>query len=146
MTDLALTAGFWLWWILAAILLVLELLLPGVFLVWIGLAAFATGLCVLLGDFPWQGQVALFAVLSVLSVLLGRYWFGRSVADDTLNLNRRHQSYVGRRYRLDVPIVDGRGRLRIDDAYWQITGPDAPAGAWVKVVRTDGLDLVVELD
>jgi len=146
MIDLVLTAGFWIWWILAVILLVLELLLPGVFLVWIGVAAFATGALLLFLDLQWQGQIAAFAALAVLAVVIGRHWFGGAARSDQPNLNRRHQNYVGRRYRLEQPIVDGHGRLRIDDAFWKISGPDAPAGQWVKVVATDGLDLVVELD
>lgn len=146
MIDVALSAGFWLWWILAVLLLLLELLLSGVFLIWIGAAAFATGLLVFLFDMSWQRQVVAFAVLAIVAVILARRWFGGSAASDQPNLNRRHENYVGRRYRLEYPIVDGRGRLRIDDATWIISGPDAPAGSWVKVVATDGLDLVVEPD
>ena len=146
MLDLVLTAGFWIWWILAVLLLVLELLLPGVFLFWIGTAAFATGLVVLVLDLPWQGEIAAFAAFAVLAVVIGRHWFGGKDRSDQPNLNRRHQNYDGRRYRLEKPIVDGRGRLRIDDAIWKISGPDTPAGDWVKVVATDGLDLVVVRD
>ncbi|WP_137391738.1 NfeD family protein [Rhodoligotrophos defluvii] len=137
--------GFWGWWILAGVLLLLELMMPGVFLIWIGAAAFAVGLIVLVVGIPWQAQLLVFAALAVVAVLIARRYFsGPGAASDQPNLNRRQQGFVGQRYRLDAPITDGRGRLWINDTSWVIKGPDAPAGSWVRVTGTDGMDLLVE--
>ncbi|MGF7162063.1 hypothetical protein FHS85_003706 [Rhodoligotrophos appendicifer] len=139
--------GLWNWWILAGVLLVIELLLPGFFFMWLGAAAALMGLTLLFVDIPWQGQIAGFAVLSMAAVLLSRRFFGgRGVRSDQPNLNRRQDSFIGQRFRLHAPIVDGRGRLQIHDTSWVVKGPDAPAGAWVRVIGTDGIDLMVELE
>ncbi len=62
--------GAWNWMILAAILFVLELLAPGIFLMWFGVAAAATALIVFRYDFAWQWQLIWFCGLSLASVLL----------------------------------------------------------------------------
>lgn len=145
--DLLSGLGFWGWWIIAGLLLAAELVLPGVFLIWLGAAAFLVGLIMLVVDIPWQLQVTAFAVFSLIAVLVARRYFSQSdVSSDRPNLNRRAAGFVGERYRLQEPIVDGRGRLWINDAAWVIKGPDAPAGTWVKVVATDGMDLTVEIE
>ncbi|WP_342643516.1 NfeD family protein [Rhodoligotrophos ferricapiens] len=145
MAELMDMIGVWGWWILAAVLLALELVMPGVFLMWIGAAAFAVGLIVFVISIPWQAQIVAFAALSVIAVLIARRYFGGPGAlSDQPNLNRRQETFVGQRYRLTDPITDGRGRLWINDTAWVIRGPDAPAGSWVRVKATDGMDLLVE--
>jgi membrane protein implicated in regulation of membrane protease activity len=97
-------------------------------------------------DLTWQVQIALWAVLSVVFVILSKSWLQRrnQVESDQPHLNRRMLNYVGRSFVLDEPIVNGQGRVRIDDTLWQISGPDAPKGAWVRLTRVDGLRFVVE--
>jgi membrane protein implicated in regulation of membrane protease activity len=48
-------------------------------------------------------------------------------------LNRRAEVYIGRTFTLERPIIDGRGRLRVDDTMWLVEGPDLPAGTRVQV-------------
>jgi len=36
-----------------------------------------------------------------------------------------------------APIVDGRGRLKVDDTMWLVEGPDLPAGTRVQVTGVD---------
>ncbi|WP_035714988.1 NfeD family protein [Azorhizobium doebereinerae] len=134
--------GPWGWFVLGGVLLVAELLLPGVFLLWLGLAAFATGGLVWLADLAWQGQVLAFAGLAVLAVVAGRL-AARGGGSDRPFLNRRADAQVGRVFTLDEPIVAGAGRVHIDDSVWRVTGPDLPAGAKVIVLRVDGAVLVV---
>lgn len=137
--------GQWTWWIVAAVLFVLELMAPGIFFLWLGLAAIVVGTAALFIDMSWQVEVAAFAVLSVISLALSRMFLsGRAVATDQPNLNRRMLNYVGKSYVLEQPIVNGRGELKIDDTIWKIRGADADAGIWVQVVDVDGLEFVVE--
>ena len=42
------------------------------------------------------------------------------------------------------PIREGRGRIRLDDTFWLVAGPDLPSGTRVKIVSSTGRDLVVE--
>jgi membrane protein implicated in regulation of membrane protease activity len=141
--------GPWGWWLAGLVLLAAELVAPGVFLVWIGLAAIVVGAISLLfrelAFWSWQLQFLLFAVLAVAFALAGRRFYGRNDhASDEPLLNRRGESLVGRTATLVEPIAEGRGRIRLDDTWWPIIGPDLPAGTRVRIVSASGRDLVVE--
>jgi membrane protein implicated in regulation of membrane protease activity len=149
LVDLIAQLGPWSWWVLGLVLLGAELLVPGVFLVWIGLAALVVG-AVSLGlweeaFWSWQVQMLLFAALAVAAALLGRHYVynNRHVTDEPF-LNQRSAGLVGRTAILGEPIVEGRGRIRLDDTYWSAIGPDLPAGSRVKVISSDGRQLTVE--
>ena len=138
--------GPWTWIILGLVLVGLELLAPGVFLVWLGLAAILTGLIDGMAGLSWQASALVFAALSLGCVLGGRALTGRP--DEQVQagtaLNRRGHALVGRTFTLEAPILDGAGRVRVDDSSWRVIGPDTPAGASVRVVRVEGSTLVVE--
>ncbi|HEX2728090.1 MAG TPA: NfeD family protein [Beijerinckiaceae bacterium] len=138
--------GPWSWIILGLVLMGLELLAPGVFLMWLGLAAVLTGLVDWAFGLSWQAATLLFAVLSVVTMLVGRAVSRHPDEEETgrPSLNRRGHGLVGRVFMLDAPIAGGEGRIRVDDSVWRIIGPDVPAGASVRVVRVDGATLVVE--
>jgi membrane protein implicated in regulation of membrane protease activity len=138
---------FWHWWIAAALLMAAELLVPGVYLIWLGVAAAITGLAAFSTGLGWHGQVMLFALLSVAAAALGRMVYVRSKGPtDHPTLNRRADQYIGRVFTLDQPIVNGAGRLRVADSTWKVTGPDAPAGCRVRVTAADGVVLRVEAE
>lgn len=140
--------GPWSWWVLGLILLAAEILIPGVFLIWIGIAAIIVGcLSLLLWNDPfwvWQTQILVFAVLAVGAAVLGRRIMARSEDSDEPLLNRRGESLVGRTATLSEPISEGRGRIRIDDTMWVVNGPDLPVGARVRVIESTGRELRVE--
>ena len=141
--------GPWAWWVLGIVLLILEVLLPGVFLVWIGIAAIVTGALSLLlwgqAFWMWQVQWLVFAVLSLAAALIGRRIVSaRGEASDQPHLNQRGQSLVGRTATLEQPITEGRGRIRLDDTVWSVQGPDLPTGTRVRVIASNGRDLTVE--
>ncbi|CDZ48649.1 NfeD family protein [Neorhizobium galegae] len=147
--DAVVNLGPWSWWILGVVLLAAELAAPGVFLIWIGAAAIVIGvLSLALWDaafWTWHVQLLLFAVLSGAFALAGRsFYSSRNQATDEPNLNRRGESLVGRTATLHEPIAEGRGRIRLDDTWWSVMGPDLPAGTQVKVVAASGRDLTVE--
>jgi membrane protein implicated in regulation of membrane protease activity len=142
--------GPWNWLILGAVLLALEIMTPGVYLMWLGIAAILTGmLSFQFADtlfWGWQAQVVVFLALSVASALIGRYFFPANKADDSDQplLNQRGQQLVGRTAMLEEPISEGRGRIRLGDTLWPASGPDLPAGTRVRVVSADGSRLEVE--
>ncbi|PSM18920.1 MULTISPECIES: NfeD family protein [Nitratireductor] len=142
--------GPWSWIVLGFALLAAEILVPGVFLVWIGLAALATGLLsIALWDarfWDWQLQTLVFLALSLVAAYGGyRFVHNRQTPSDQPLLNQRAQQLVGRTATLDEAIRDSRGRIRIGDTYWRVTGPDAAAGTRVRVIAVDNGDLVVEI-
>ncbi len=133
----------WTWLILGLILIGLETVAPGIFLIWLGIAALLTGLLDYWFDLSWQAAFIAFAALSLLSVLAGRALTSPNRADGGHTLNRRAESLVGRRFVLDQPIASGEGRIRVDDTVWRVIGPNLPAGAEVTVSRLEGATLVV---
>ena len=142
-------AGPWAWWIFGIVLLVAEIAVPGNFLVWVGIAGLLTGLLSnLLWEtswWVWEVQWLTFAALAALSLWIGRNWLhhNRDRTDEP-TLNQRGASLVGRTADLIDPIHNGRGRVKIGDTIWMVTGPDLPAGSRVRVVASDGSDLRVE--
>ena len=138
---------FWHWWIVAVLLAGVETIAPGAALLWLGGAAAVVGFALLLWPaMPWEGQLLLFAVLSIAAVLGVRAAWGRSAKapDGAARLNRRAERYIGTRLTLESPIVNGRGRAIVEDGLWTVEGPDLPAGTAVRVIGTDGVILKVE--
>lgn len=135
--------GAWNWFILGAVLMLLEVFAPGAFLLWFGFAAIATGLVALALDMSWQIGILLFLAFSVVAVFLARRLSPREAASDNPFLNRRAEALVGRILVLEEAIEAGTGRARVDDSLWRVTGPDTPAGTRVRVERVDGMMLVV---
>ncbi|MBL8705345.1 MAG: NfeD family protein [Rhodospirillales bacterium] len=137
---------FWHWWILAGILMVLEVVAPGVFLLWLGIAAAITGLIAYVAPtLGWQWEGLIFALLAIVIVWSWRYYQRRNPTETDLpTLNRRGEQYVGRRLSLDQPIVNGRGQVKVDDSTWRVEGADLPAGTAIVVTGVKGTILVVE--
>ncbi|MDB5563606.1 MAG: hypothetical protein JWP84_172 [Tardiphaga sp.] len=144
MAEMFVTLGTWNWLIFGLLLMALELLAPGVFLFWLGLAALLVGLLSFVLHPGWQLQILLFAVFAAAAVPLWRR-VARQKPGTNPNpfLNKRSDALVGRICTLDKPIVDGEGIVRIDDTVWRVAGPDAPAGSRVRIVRADGASLTV---
>ena len=137
--------GVWTWWVVAAVLLVLELLLPGVFFLWLAIAAAILAANLMFFDISWQLQIASFAVLSLLAVIASRFVLQRKPIDtDRPFLNLRTEGLVGREFTVAEAIAGGEGRVRIGDSLWWAKGPDASAGARVRVTRVDEGVLHVE--
>ena len=141
-------ATHYLWWILALLLIGAEVLLPGYFMLWIGLGAAATGLLVLLlPGLPMIAQALAFVLLAFLAC--AAYWYllrprlQRGDRDEP-RLNRRGEQNIGRRYVLAEAIVNGRGKARVGDSLWLVSGPDLPVGATVEVVAVEGNTLLVK--
>ena len=134
------------WAAVALLLFAAEAMAPGAFMLWLGLAAAVVFVVVLLfSGIPVLAQVAIFIVLSFVSIQVYRRWFrNREKPSDQPALNRRTAALVGRVVPLERAIVDGRGRVQIADAYWDVAGPELPAGVPVRVTGADGMTLQVE--
>lgn len=136
--------GPWSWFVLGLILLGLEILAPGTIFLWFGVSALVVGVVALVFDLSWQILVALFLVLSLASLLIGRNLMSRMASEKgDPGLNQRGSRYIGREFTLTRPLSEGAGNLSIDDTIWRITGPDLPAGTKVRVEAIDGARLVV---
>ena len=145
MAEMFSTLGTWNWLIFGFILMALELIAPGVFLFWLGLAALLVGLVSFVLHPSWQSQLLMFAAFAVAAVPLWRRLSrsNREASQSNPYLNRRAAALVGRVFTLEKPIIDGSGTVRVDDTIWRVAGPDAPAGSRVRIVRADGANLTV---
>ena len=137
---------FWYWWALSAVLLVCEMLLPGVVFLFIAIGAAATGLVLLVAsDAALEFQLAVFAIVSVVSAIVLRPYLKRLQGKTAEpSLNARGEALVGQVFVLDQPILAGRGRVKLGDGSWIVTGPDMVAGAKVRVAAVQGTELRVE--
>jgi len=138
---------YWYWAVLGAVFGVIEVAVPAMVCIWLAAAAF--GVATISWRYPglaWEHQGLIFAALAVASVALGRTAFARATrpGEGERHLNRRAHSYVGRIFTLDGAIIDGRGRLRVDDTIWLVAGPDLPPGARVQVTGAENTVLHVE--
>jgi inner membrane protein len=145
MSSLVPYVGNWFWLIAAGLLLFMELILPGVFLIWLACAAATVGIVSYFFDLSWQVEAALFAGFAMVYVYLAAPWYSKVKLpnSDQPNLNQRIYSYVGKSYTLSEAIIDGQGKLNIEGARWDIIGPDLPAGSHVKVISVEGMKLRV---
>ena len=134
------------WGAAALLLFAAEALAPGAFMLWLGFAAVVVFVAVLfVPGMSLLAQAAAFVVLSFVSIQIYRTWFrGRERPSDQPMLNRRVAQLFGRVVPLERGIVNGRGRVQIADALWDVAGPDLPAGAPVRIVGADGMTLQVE--
>jgi len=136
--------GVWLWFALAVLLMVLETIIPGIHFLWFGVAAAVVGAIALLVPMAWEWQLILFTALAlVTAIIVNRSNRGDHARSDQPNLNVRGSQYIGRRVTVEDAIVNGSGRVRVDDTIWIARGEDAPRGASVEVTGVDGTALVV---
>ena len=143
--ELLASLGPWAWIIAGTVLAIMEVIAPGVFMLWFGIAGILTGLLLFVVPLSWPYAMLIFSALAVALSVLGQRAMRKGVKDsDQPHLNQRGAALIGRVYTLKEPVVNGAGRLQVDDSPWRITGPDMAAGARVRVVGVDGTTLRVE--
>jgi len=137
---------YWYWWMFACTLFLMEMLVPDIFFLSLAVSAVLVGFILLLFPelrFPWQFFA--FSILSIVGLVVSRIYLDRTPMDtDEPMLNRRGENYVGRIFTLNDPIIDGVGQVKADSSYWNVTGPDCPAGTRVRVVGVSGIVLKVK--
>lgn len=139
---------FWHWWIVAILLAILEVFAPGAIFIWLGASAGVVGFVILaLPDTSWKIQLLIWSILSVASAVGWRFYLMHHPTEtDRPTLNRRGEQYVGRQFTLAEPVVNGMGKIRVDDSTWKIeSSDDLPAGAKVEVTQVEGTVLQVKL-
>jgi membrane protein implicated in regulation of membrane protease activity len=135
----------WLWLIGGVLLLILEVIAPGFFLVFLGAAAMATGLFTLLFDLGTASQLALFALYAVIAVLVGRRFYANRTSDSTDPLlNDRAGRMVGKVVTVVEAVDEHSGRVRVGDSEWSARGGPAAPGTRVRITGIDGNCLTVE--
>lgn len=135
----------WVWLALGLILAIGEMVIPGVFLIWLALAALITGLVTWVAPIGLPVQVVLFAVLALASVFAGRNWLrANPVVGADPKMNDRGARLVGETVLVTQALEGGSGRVRVGDSEWLVRGPDAEPGTRMRVSGYDGAVLLVE--
>ncbi len=135
----------WVWITLGLLLGALEMLVPGVYLIWLAVAAILTGVLTAVVDISVPLQILNFASLSLIAVFSARRWINVSPIEsaDPL-LNRRGARMVGQTGTVTEAIEHGSGRVHIGDSDWIARGPDIALGERIRVVGSEGSALLVE--
>lgn len=136
----------WAWLTIGVLLCAAEIVAPGFFLVWLGVAAIATGVLAFLLPVGVPMQLGIFAVLAFIALYGARRWLKANPIESTDPLlNQRGGRLVGEVLTLVTAIENGRGRAKVGDGEWPVRGPDAAEGTRVRVISADGGVLVVEV-
>ena len=137
---------YWHWLILAVVMIILEILIPGAYFLWMGVSAIFVGaLMYVFPEMVFLVQILIFAVLSVISVVMYKSYRKKNpIVTDEPALNRRGEKYIDQKFTLAEPIINGEGKIKVDDSTWKVVGMDMPAGMVVRVVSAEGTTLKVE--
>ena len=141
------TLNHWTWFVIALVLLGLEMTAPGVVFLWMAIAsAIVGGIVLMIPSLGWEAQFIIFAVLSLVSVFAGRSFIKRKpIQSDDATLNKRADQYVGQTYVLISDMENGRSKVRIGDSNWSVEGNfEGKANDKVKVTGSNVTILKVE--
>jgi membrane protein implicated in regulation of membrane protease activity len=135
----------WIWLTIGVLLAGLEMLVPGVYLVWLGIAAIITGVLTGLLHLSLPAQVIDFVFLSLIIAFSARRFLRDSpiVGADPL-MNRRVARMLGQTAVVVQAIEHGSGRVHFGDSEWIASGPDVAVGERVRITGSDGATLLVE--
>ena len=138
-------SSHWLWLGLGLVLAIAEIVIPGVFLIWLAGAALVTGMVTWMVPLGLPIEVVLFAVLAVVSVFIGRNYLRENpiIAVDP-KMNDRGAQAIGETVMVTQGIEAGSGRVKLADSEWLARGPDADTGTRMRVTGHDGAVLLVE--
>lgn len=134
----------WTWWIIAVVLIILEVPAPGTFFLWMGVSAGIVGVALLLfPELTWELQLTLFSALSIVTILLSRRYLQKNKGDHS-KLSQRGKRYIGTTVTVVETITNGIGKVRIEDTLWRARGADTVIGQRVKIVAIEGATFEIE--
>lgn len=144
--SLLLSLSPWHWLSFAVLLLVIEMMVGSYYLLWVSFAAFFVAVLQWMFDLGWEAQMVVFTLTSIASVIAWHmYDKRRDKSSPRPTLNKRGHQYIGRTFQLSQAIINGVGKINVDDSSWKVKGQDAPVDSTVRVKDIDGTVLIVEL-
>lgn len=135
----------WIWFAIGLALATLELIVPGVYLIWLAVAALIVGAMTFVIDLGSAVQVVNFVILSLIIVFSARRFLrDRPIVSSDPLLNKRGGRLVGQTAVVTQAFDGGMGRIRHGDSEWLARGPDVASGERVRITGNDGSILLVE--
>lgn len=139
------------WLIIGLTLSILELIVPGTYLIWFGFAGLCMSVLTYIIPMALSTQIIWFAIFSAVFAVIGwfsyRYIFKKvQTPKEYMNLNDSAQQYVGRMVTVAEDAVDNQTKVKIGDGYWlAYTEKPLKKGDTAKVIDVrDSLILVIE--
>lgn len=138
---------YWYWLTLGVFFLILELLSPGAFMLWLSGASFITSFLVyILDPIHSTWQLTIFSVLALFSLLLWKKFskkYTKNLVDP--GINDRAQRYIGKTTFLVEDIKNGQGYVNIDDTLWSVRcSSSLLKGDMVHIIEKEGMAFIVE--
>lgn len=134
----------WFWFAAGLILGGLEMVVPGVYLMWLAMAALATGVITLVAVPSLAVQVTCFIFLSLIFAFSARRMLrDRPIVSSDPLLNNRGGRMIGQTALVTQALESGSGRVKFGDSEWIARGPDTAVGERVRIIGSDGSELLV---
>ena len=149
MTEIFSQTPLWSWWLILGILLVIfDIFISSLILIWFAFGALCAMIFALIPNVTFPFQLTCFGIASLVGLFLLRPYIKASndVTQDKRELNNFKVNLVGSSGILTEAIEGGRGRARIGDSTWTVTGPELPAKTRIRVTSVDGIKLGVKAD
>ncbi|MXO62789.1 NfeD family protein [Qipengyuania oceanensis] len=135
----------WIWLGIGLLLAALEIVVPGVYLIWLAVAAIATGAIAFVFDLGVPFQIINFVFLSLIAAFSAkRFLRDRPIVSSDPLLNKRGGRMTGETAVVTQAFDGGTGRVRHGDSEWLARGPDIAVGERVRITGSDGSLLLVE--
>ena len=138
-------ASYWVWLTLGLVLAGVEMLIPGVYMIWLAAAAIITGVLTAAFDLSLPMQCIDFVFLSLIIAFSARRFLrDKPIESQDPLMNRRGARLVGETATVVQAIEHGSGRVKLGDSEWIAHGPDVAVGQRVRVSGSEGAILLVE--
>lgn len=128
------------WFIAAVVLGTIEVAVgANFFLMWCGLSAFLVASLAYFLPIGLKTQIIIFSIVAVAVILIWQKFKPKFITKQPKTiLNQRANQYLGREFYLEEAIINGFGKVKVDDSSWRVEGPNLPEGTKVKVIGVDG--------
>ena len=134
----------WVWIAIGLALGALEMVVPGVYLIWLAVAALLTGGLAFVLDLGVAVSVINFVFLSLIMVYSAkRFLRDRPIVSADPTLNNLGGRMIGETVLVVRAIDGGEGRVKVGDSEWIARGPETPVGVRMRVTGTKGPILTV---
>lgn len=134
------------WFLIGLGLLLLELVLPGLVILFFGAGAWVTALVCAITDINLNLQILIFLVASLLGLLLlRRYLKNRFFNRTDQEIADQLEEFIGRKAKALHDFKDGSGKVEFKGTQWTARSSEPVSkGDWVVIRSKDSLTLKVE--
>jgi membrane protein implicated in regulation of membrane protease activity len=134
------------WFLIGLGLLLLELVIPGLVILFFGVGAWVTALVCAITDINLNWQIFIFLIASLLGlVLLRKYLKKRFFNRTDKEIADQLEEFIGRKAKAIEDFKDGTGKVEFKGTHWTATCAEPVSkGDWVLIKSKDSLTLKVE--